>query len=152
MKGIILKALACIGVLSLVVLALRLALPDQSPEATARQMFGTPDAVAALSSLYERVERESSALTPVEARVRDIPQSWMPEAFAARWSTFYHPDTSAVYARFDDQGGLVAIEFIGSRFGIFVSRDPARSPPDFTSLHRFATSPIYVTGVLTDEE
>jgi hypothetical protein len=152
MKDIVLKGLAVIGVLSIMVLGLRLAIPSESHEEMARRTFGTPEAVAALRSLYERVEREAPALTPAGAKVRDIPQSWMPEPFARRWSAFFFPDTSAVFARFDDRGSLLDLEFMGSRFGAFLSRDPARCSREFTTLHRYATSPIYVAGVLTDEE
>ncbi len=152
MKGIILKVLAGVGIVSLLVAGLRIATAPDSYEEIVRRHFGTPEAVSALVALFDRVEKEGEMLQPAGARHRGIPQAWIRDDFTRTWSTYFQPDVSAVVAHFDDDGALSAIEFIGSRCGGYVSRDPERCPRTFSSLHRLATAPLYVTGVIYEDE
>jgi hypothetical protein len=120
-----------------------------SYENQVRRHFASPEAIRALATLYERVEKEGRTLEPVGAKVRGIPYDWMPQEFSREWRLYY-VGVSRVVALFDDRRELVAIEFQGSRCGCFVSRDAERCPSSFRTLERFAISPLFVTGRVGD--
>jgi hypothetical protein len=147
MKRTAILFLASIGAVTLALLAFKLVTPVISYEEMIRRHFGSPEAIRELGVLYDRVEKSGESLAPAGARVRDIPRDWMPEKFSFEWGTlYYRGEASRVVAHFDDHGGLVAIEFDGSRCGCYVSRDAARCPRQFRTLQRLSDGPLYVTG------
>jgi hypothetical protein len=151
MKRAIVITLACLGALALVLLLLRFFAGSLSYEKMVRDDFGSPEAIRALATLYERVEKEGRTLEPAGASQRQIPQTWIPKEFLRSWGHYYS-DVNQVVAYFDDRGSLVAIEFDGTRCGCYVSRDATRCPGGFGSLHRLATTPLYVTGRVAQNE
>jgi hypothetical protein len=134
-----------LGVLAIAVIALILLANSESYEKTARNQFGTPAAIHALRDLYTRLEKEGNTLGRPGEITRPIPQSWVPSEFTEKWSHFFS-DVGQVVAHFDNQDNPVAIEFDGSRYGCYISRDPKRCPSSFTSLHRLAFGSLYITS------
>jgi hypothetical protein len=146
MKQVIVSILAGIGILALALLTLRFFVGDLSYEKTVREEFGTPSAIHSLTELYERVAKGEQTLEPVGAKLRRIPPSWIPNNFSPIWRDDRDTAIAQVDAHFNEQGVLVAIEFDGSRYGCYISRDASRYPASFASLQRLAISPLYVTG------
>ena len=145
MKRAIIVLLTVGGVLAVILCLSRVAAGTQSFETMVRREFGSPEAMKALTALYERVEKEGATLKQPGARYCRIPEEWMPRDFAAQWAHYYN-DVSEVVATFDDAGRLTSIEFDGSRCGCYISRDPTRCPSHFSSLHRMAERPLFVTA------
>jgi hypothetical protein len=145
MKRAIITLLTIVGALAVVFVLSRLAASTQSYETLVRREFGTPEAIQALTALYERVEKDGAALKQPGAKYCRIPQEWMPSDFAAKWEHYYN-DVSQVAATFDDAGRLTSIEFDGSRCGCYISRDSTRCPSHFSSLHRIAERPLFITA------
>jgi hypothetical protein len=135
----------------------------------AKREFGTPEAIADLTTLYAKVEAAGYTLKLVPsssngateaavtrwkatARWRKIPRAWLPERYGnSLWAT--NPDLEPqfvqsrdVVAYYDDRDTLLGIWFYGSRWGCFVTRDPERCPPWFGTLRRLATEPLYVSS------
>jgi hypothetical protein len=165
MKRIAINLLAAIGVIALVFLALRLSSHAILPgyDQAAKEQFGSPEAVAAIATLYSRLEAAPSdpALKVIKEKVsgfpsvRKIPRSWLPKEFSTLWSTSTDDapvEFGNVLAYYDEKDNLLAIEFYGSRWGCFASRDATRCPSWFQSLHRLAEKPLYVTSRITGDE
>jgi hypothetical protein len=165
MKRIAINILAVIGVLALTFLALRFAACVISPNyiEDAKTQFGSPEAIAAIESLYARIEAAPTdpALKIVQEKVSDfpgirkIPKSWLPQQFLPIWGTTLDNSYAGfgdVLAYYDNKDALIGIEFYGSRYGCFASRDATRCPSWFQSLHRLAEKPLYVTSRITGED
>ncbi|HTQ31164.1 MAG TPA: hypothetical protein VMI53_08130 [Opitutaceae bacterium] len=146
MKRAIVTASICIGALALVLVTVR-RIGDSTPsfEKMVQDQFGSPQAIQALAALYGRVEKDGATLKPAGAKVRLIPEDWMPREFSEKWSGYFS-ESNEVVAYFDDNGRLSGIEFDGTRCGCYISRDPSRGPAHFSSLNRLSESPLYITG------
>lgn len=165
MKRIAKNLLAVIGVLALMILVFRIVSNAVFPgyEQDAKEQFGSPEAIAAIATLYSRLEIAPTdpALKVIQEkvssfhRVRKIPRSWLPKEFSTLWGTSTDGesvDFGDVLAYYDEKDVLVGIEFYGSRWGCFASRDATRCPSWFQSLHRVAEEPLYVTSRITGDE
>jgi hypothetical protein len=115
---------------------------NASYEAMVRRYFGTPEAVAELTKLYGRVEREMNRSTYPTGIV---PQSWMPERFAEEWGLYYSFE-SRVGVQYTADGQVVALWFEGSRNGCVITRRPVEIPAIFGRSFPLATEPVYVSG------
>ena len=122
-----------------------------SYEKMVRKQFGSPEAIQALAILYGRVEKEGAALKAAGAKSCAIPASWIPKEFSKDWACYFD-DPNQVVAYFDDKGGLAAVEFDGTRCGVFISRDPGCCPASFHSLYRLSDKPLYITARVDDDE
>jgi hypothetical protein len=161
MRRTIKTILAAIGVISLLLLAFRLLGDAFAPgyAESARRMFGSPEAIRDLSQLYSRVEASRDDPTfkalpqkPYPTKTRKVPSAWLPKRFSVPWGLWHDPDrieNGDVLAYYDTSDELVAIEFLGSRYGCFISRDAQRCPSYFVTLHRLAKEPVFVTAVVS---
>jgi hypothetical protein len=88
-------------------------------------------------------------------KIRRVPKSWLPEQFSDFWGGVLN-DSSVewgdVLAYYDERDALVGIEFFGSRYGCFVSRDATRCPSWFHTLRRLSERPLYITTRITENE
>ncbi len=159
MKRTAIYLLAVLGGLVILYAGLCFLLSAISPgyKEQARRTFGTPEAIEAVTALYLRIESsphdsdlkivEQSFDVPKFPVVRRIPTSWLSKQFwpwgavdSSNWS-------NQVYAIFDEKDQFIAIEFHGSRYGAFVSRDPTKCPPYFSELHRIAEKPVCINVI-----
>jgi hypothetical protein len=165
MKHIAIFSLAAIGALALALLALRFASHAAFPgyREVARRQFASPGTIAAISSLYAKVEAAKSdpSLQVVESSlitypmIRRIPKSWLPEQFSDFWGGVLNHSSvewGDVLAYYDERDVLVGIEFFGSRYGCFASRDSTRCPSWFHTLHRLSERPLYITTRISEDE
>lgn len=130
-----------------------------------KSQFGSQEGIKAVSELYSRIERspnspelkiveETWLPVPKVATIRNVPRSWLSNHFNFMWGS---PDNSellhwgAVFAYYDQNEKLIGIEFLGSRYGCFASRDPQRCPASFVTLNRLAEKPLWITGRITGE-
>jgi hypothetical protein len=160
MKRIAVIALAWTGALALLGVALALLINSQAPgyEKVAKEEFGSPEAIRAIEKLYVRIE--TSPLSPelkiipvfspnpAYPTVRRIPKAWMPQEFPY-WGAFHDMEIvegTDVVAYYDSNKAFVAMEFLGTRYGCFISRDPNRCPPRFGTLQRLADNPLFITS------
>lgn len=90
----------------------------------------------------------------MSARVRNIPKAFLPGRFATDWGQDLVEESALgwgyVLAYYDEDDALQGVEFYGSRYGCFISRDATRSPSWYSSLHRIAERPVYVSIRLCD--
>lgn len=130
------------------------------PKKTAED-FGTPERIVQLTRLYERVEAAPAAgeLRLVEpmysswlpreeiGSVRIIPVSWIPGDIGIIWRS---PASDGGYgspmAYYDANGGLLGIEFRGSRYGGFLSRSTPPFPPYFQGFSTYSTGELWIVG------
>lgn len=163
MKRGLVNALAVIGVMAFVLLAILLTGNAVFPGyvKAAKERFGTPTAIAGLAELYARIETapKDPALKLVQVggstQARSIPRSWLPQQFQANWGATEQDDLvdfGHVFAYYDEKDSLVGLEFYGSRWGCFVSRDATRCPSEYVSLHRLAEKPLYVTARISEAD
>lgn len=138
-------------------------------DAMAERDFGGPAKAALLTALYEKIEGgdpadlglvEVDLIEPAEygfPKTRALPQDLIPKE-CGLW--FGHlaaeegsslPSWGEVLAHFGDDDRLKAIEFYGSRYGGFVSRDPSLKPTMWGRLKRLNEGPIYITARITGE-
>jgi hypothetical protein len=154
-RTIIIYLLAAIGLITLLICAIRITAVRFFPgyEAQAVEEFGDPEAIKAIAELYDRIEASphDPALKEVDEhlakfpKIRQVPRSWLPARFARKWGEDFGT-WRKVLAFYDDSDKLVGIEFFGSRYGCFASRDATRCPSWYSSLRRIAEQPIYVTA------
>lgn len=158
-RKIVTAILSTIGALTILVAILvivdRSLYPGHLEVATKK--FGTPEAMSAILGLYASIEKNphDPKLQIVEvnnsrySRIRNIPKSFLPDQFSSNWGEDLVGDNATgwdrVLAYYDGNDVLQGIEFYGSRYGCFISRDATRSPGWYSSLHRIASEPIYVT-------
>ena len=137
-------------------------------EGMAHRDFGSPARIAAIIGFFESVEKRSHtdfvAVTDdpdvfgfPETRV--IPASAVPKKLAeAGWGTSGRParaafaDWQSVFAHYDEHHQLRAIEFYGSRYGAFVSRDPALKSRMSGELQQLAGAPIFITARISGSD
>jgi hypothetical protein len=128
----------------------------------ARRDFGGRARVAAIVELYEHVEKSPPTdFVAIEddpemfgfPRTRIIPASAIPKEVDDKWrkkpydrGSVVLADFGDVLAHYDGQHQLRAIEFFGSRYGGFVSRDPALKPKMWGELQQLAGAPIFITA------
>ncbi len=135
----------------------------------AERDFGGPAQAAVLTALYERIEGGSPAglglveVHPMDSsefgfpKTRALPQSLIPKECGSIW--FGHPATNEpslvtwgeVLAHYDEDDRLQALEFYGSRYGGFVSRDPGMKPKMPGNLKQLHDGPIHITARITGE-
>jgi hypothetical protein len=135
----------------------------------AERDFGGPAQAAVLTALYERIEARSPAgLGLVEVQPIDssefgfpktfaLPKNLIPKECASRW--LGRPATEErslatwweVLAHYDENDRLQALEFYGSRYGGFVSRDPGLKPKMPGNLKQLHDGPIHITARITGE-
>ena len=156
----LLKILAVIGATSLLVLGIIMTVgrvPSYSE--MARKNFGTTEAKSDLADLYNRVKlsNPNSDLEDAEGHIRPeligvsikrVPSSWIGTKYGSSWGSGMW---GSVFAHFDSDNELLAIEFYGSRYGCFVSHKPMLSPVKFASLVRLHDGAIFVTARITGE-
>lgn len=136
-----------------------------SYEEMAHRDFGTPARIATVVEWFERMEKrpatdfvsvtdEPEIFGFPETRV--IPGAEIPkELVDGLWGTSGHQSGLAfaawrsVLAHYDDQHQLRAIEFYGSRYGAFVSRDPSLHPTMEGELKQLAGAPVFITARIT---
>lgn len=155
MNRLIIYSLAAIGALGILLGVIRISAAAVFPgyEAQAVEEFGSPEAIKGISELYSRIEKSPNdpALKEIQEdlakfpRVRRIPRSWLPSCFASKWGDDIG-EWRRVFAYYDESDTLVGIEFFGSRYGCFASRNATRCPSSYSSLLRIAEKPIYVTA------
>jgi len=127
----------------------------------ARLEFDTPEAIQAITLLYEKIESNPTDPSLKKITIGDpahrhpnvcrIPKLWLPEHFS-NWSLRNSENDAQnpilewgdVIAYFDKENVLEGIEFYQSRYGCFASRNAMKCPPSFTHAVRIATHPIYV--------
>jgi hypothetical protein len=138
-----------------------------SYEEMARRDFGSQTRIASVTALFERIEkRPATDFIPVSnapeefgfPETRLIPISEIPkELVEDLWGTREesgHPARAwwrSVLAHYDEQHQLRAIEFYGSRYGAFVSRDPALRPKMGGELQQLAGAPVFIAARITGE-
>jgi len=138
-------------------------------DAMAERDFGGPAQAAVLTALYERIEAGSPAglglveVQPVDSsefgfpKTFALPKNLIPKECASRWlgrrateerflATWWE-----VLAHYDEEDRLRALEFYGSRYGGFVSRDPGLKPKMPGVLKRLKDGPIYITARITGD-
>ena len=138
-------------------------------DAMAERDFGGPEKADLLTALYEKIEVGDPAdLGLVEVdhidssefglpRTRALPKSLIPEECGSIW--FGHPATEGpslvmwgeVLAHYDEEDRLQALEFYGSRYGGFLSRDPSLKPTMRGELKRLNEGPVYITARITGD-
>jgi hypothetical protein len=166
MKRVIIAILATVGALAIAALAartgIRLIVP--SYETMARRDFAGPSALAEIESLYKRLE--SSPKDPElkivrspayrKGMIRLVPRTWMREPLSPIWGRVAGVDSMIswgdVIGYYDEKDELIGMEFYGSRYGCFVSRDPMLCPSWFRTLRRVSGPPLYVNLRVTDDE
>lgn len=132
-----------------------------SYEGMAHRDFGGTARIASIVELFERVEKRPAtdfvAVTDDPKifgfpETRAIPASAIPKELAdGMWANLDHSGMAAsanywdVLAHYDEYHKLRAIEFYGSRYGAFVSRDASLKPKMWGQLQQFAGAPIYIT-------
>lgn len=138
-------------------------------EGMAERDFGGPAKAGLLAALYEKIEGSDPAdlglvevdlIKPAEygfPKTRALPQDLIPKE-CGLW--FGHlaseegpslPSYGEVLAHYDGKDRLQAIEFHGSRYGGFVSRDPGLKPVFPGELKRLKDGPIYITARITGD-
>jgi len=138
-----------------------------SYEGMARCDFGSAARIALLTGFFETCEkrpRTDFAEVPDDPDVfnfpetRVIPNSAIPkELVDAGWGTYDDPTWApsiswqSVLAHYDEKQQLRAIEFYGSRYGAFISRDPALKPRMPGELQQLAGAPVFITARITGE-
>jgi hypothetical protein len=162
MKRITLTLLAIVGALTLLIFAFQLLMHAFFPTFAemAKGQFGTPEAVAQISALYLKIEAapKDPALVVVSSgkgKTRNVPKSWLPKRFSSMWgvdSPNAADDFDVVHAYFDEKDAFIGIEFVGSRYGCFASRDATRCPSYFGTLHRLAEKPLFITTWVAEDE
>lgn len=138
-------------------------------DAMAERDFGGPEKAALLTALYEKIEGgdpadlglvEVDLIEPAEygfPKTRALPQDLIPKECGLWFGHLasdegpYLPSWGEVLAHYDDDDRLKAIEFYGSRYGGFVSRDPGLKPVFPGELKRLKDGPIYITARITGE-
>ena len=138
-------------------------------DAMAERDFGGPAKAELLAALYEKVEGgdpadlglvEVDLIEPEEygfPKTRALPQELIPKECGSTW--FGHPAAEEpsvvmwgeVLAHYDGEDRLQALEFYGSRYGGFVSRDPGLKPVFPGELKRLKDGPIYITARITGD-
>lgn len=138
-------------------------------DAMAERDFGGPAKADLLTALYEKIEGgdpsnlglvEVLLMEPAEygfPKTRALPKSLIPKEYGSSW--FGHPATEGpslvtwgeVLAHYDGEDRLQALEFHGSRYGGFVSRDPGLKPVFPGELKRLKDGPIYITARITGD-
>lgn len=138
-------------------------------DAMAERDFGGPENAALLTALYEKIEGgdladlglvEVDLFEPEEygfPKTRALPQNLIPKECGSTWSG--HPAAEGpslvmwgeVLAHYDSHDRLQALEFYGSRYGSFVSRDPGLKPVFQGELKRLKDGPIYITARITGD-
>ena len=135
--------------------------------ARAREDFAGPDRTALIVDLYETIEGGSpSELGLVDMdihsvdefgfpRTRALPRDLIPKEFEFPWigapKESGSPFWWMVLAHYDAVDQLQAIEFYGSRYGAFISRDPDLTPRFAGDLERLSGGPIYITARITGD-
>jgi hypothetical protein len=169
MKRIIINSLAFVGACSITLALLDFGvtiIAPPGPLEQTRSQFGSPEGIRAISELYSRIERspkspdlkivkETWLPVPQVATIRVVPRSWLSDHFKPWWGTsddIEHLRWGAVLAYYGQNDELIGIEFLGSRYGCFASRDPERCPSWFVTLNRLAEKPLWITGCVTGEE
>jgi hypothetical protein len=156
-----------IALTAVVITAIKIDRSVLSYEQVVHRDFGTPERITAVVALFERIEKTPRADLPL---VKNNPQQFgFPETRLIRrpeipkelaenlWGIHPHPDSPAyasflsVLAHYDEQHQLRAIEFYGSRYGAFVSRDPALKPVMWGELQQLAGAPVFITARITGE-
>ena len=160
MKRIAVIFLSWIGAIALLSTSLALLINSQAPkyDQRAREEFGSPEAIRAIEKLYGRIENAAANSElkilqnpyrfPEYATVRRIPEAWVPQEFPD-WGAFLDTERvegTDIVAYFDSNNALVAIEFLGTRYGCFISRDPSRCPRGFNRLNRLTEKPLFITS------
>ncbi len=152
------NTLAAIGALALLLWGLRAGTGIVAPSVAeiARDEFGSPEALTAISALYSRIEAVplDPALTTIRDEtlgypvIRRVPDSWLPPPFS-RPATSRNLSTSTEYgdvlAYYDETGTFVGLEFYRIRYGCFVSRAATRGPARFNTLYRLTERPFFVS-------
>lgn len=132
----------------------------------ARQDFAGPGKIALITDLYEKIETGNPAeiglveFENLEAGpfgfpiTRALPRDLIPKEFVFPWTG--PPGVSGahwwtVLAHYDTKNRLQAIEFYGSRYGAFISRDPTLRPKMGGDLERITGEPLYITARVTGE-
>jgi hypothetical protein len=165
MKHLVLISLAVFGALSLAFWGIRAVGRMIAPgyEVDAARQFGSAAVIHEIETLYTRVENSKlgAEMRPVKAEfvgfasVRRVPKSWLPTSLSGIWGGVLDSDSiewGDVLAYYDESSRLVGIEFYGSRYGCFISRDATRCPPWFRSLHRLADKPLFITTRITGDD
>jgi hypothetical protein len=160
MKRLTIIALSWIGALALICGAVALLINSQAPsyDKRAKEEFGSAAAIHAIEKLYSRIadapnNPELKTLTavyrlPGYAKVLRVPKAWMPKEFS-QWGSVLDSELiepTEVVAYYDTNNTLLAIEFLGTRYGCFISRDANRCPPRFDTLNRLAENPLFITA------
>ena len=151
------RILAVIGGLSIFVLGFGLASSYIMPSYTemAREDFGTAEAKRNLVQLYAQVKLNVSDLEiveshispkPIGSSIKRVPASWVKGFYGTTWGSGMW---GSVFAHFDADNKLLAIEFYGSRYGCLVSERPTICPVRFVSLVRLHNGPVFVTARIT---
>lgn len=163
MKGLLITLSSFVGTIVILIVAFFFISAWLIPSSydTAIKEFGTPESLASISELYERIETDphNPKLEVVKdhqldsLRVRNIPKSFLREQFGSRWGLDLVGKSTLggnyVLAHYGEGDVLEGIEFRGSRYGCYASRKATRFPSRYTSLHRIATQPIYVSIRIT---
>lgn len=138
-------------------------------EKMAQRDFGGPAKAELLTALYEKIEEgdpsdlglvEVDLIGPAEygfPKTRALPQDlipkecglWFGHLVAEEGSSL--PSYGEVLAHYDGDDRLQAIEFYGSRYGGFVSRDPGLKPLFPGELKRLKDGPICITARITGD-
>ena len=162
MKQKLTRFFALIGIISLAIVALRVCIARAVPtyEEVGREQFGTEEAIVDLAALYNKVDLsgetpELVAFHSDDSITRNIPRSWLPARYKGNWGVDAmngYIEFGAVMAYYDKNDNLYGLEFVGSRYGCFVSRDATRCPTAFGTLYRLSTKPIFVSLWVAEEE
>ena len=149
-------------ILCVVLLLARFTKPRGYPERLVED-FGTPERIAQLTRLYERVEAAPAdeELKLIVARsswlprekigsTRLVPVSWLPADIGIVWkSQGSHGSWGSTLAHYDKDGRLLGIEFHGSRHGAFLSRSTPSVHDYFPTLHIYSQSGLWIVGGYT---
>jgi hypothetical protein len=160
MKRIAVITLSWIGVFALLggILVLLINAGAPNYDERAKEEFGSPESIRAIEKLFARIEGNPADIElkilathspyPTYSIIRRIPKNWIPAEFPY-WGAMLNAELiepTDVLSYHDSDNTLVAIEFSGTRYGCFVSRDPNRCPPRFERLNRLAETPLFITS------
>lgn len=147
--------------LCIVLLLARFTKPRGYPERMIED-FGTPERIAQLTRLYERVEAAPAPeLAPIDhfrtnwtprqeiGSTRLIPVSWLPADIGIIWKNPASGHYGSTLAHYDKDGRLLGIEFHGSRYGAFLSRSTPSVHDYFPTLRTFSRDSLWIVGGYT---
>jgi hypothetical protein len=128
----------------------------------AKREFAAPRRIVLLQKLYADIEEDRIPFAELIAvnemvksgyRVWKVPQKRIPKDFNSWGVSDNHstPEWRDVLAYFDADRKLVAVEFLGSRYGCYLSKIPDMCPANFSSLHRVSESPLFITVVIQEK-